>query len=796
MKKWLLDIGRNFLLGNNGTRANLVMDDPPPDYRRPTTPIVTLQLLIASLLGLFAFISFSILLRRFPKLYASRKYRIPSLPDWNEKSLFGWLPVLYRITDQQVLEYAGLDAFVLLGFFKMSIKFLSVCCFLSMTIISPIRYSFTGRYDDGNDGDGGNGTGTYYASSVLKELPIPEYDGGNEDAPERAEVYLWMYVVFTFFFTLLALYMLVEQTKIVVKTRQQYLGRQRAITDRTIRLSGIPMKLRNEQKLKQHIEGLKIGKVSSITICREWGSLNRLFHYRSLVLNVLELKISDCPSELRREQIYSEEHYTLRRRRNLDIEDAGESINEPPQSQDTYESENHRLFNEIQLKGRPTMRTGLFGWFGEKVDAIDYLTQQLNFIDEEIVKARQKHYSPTPTAFITMDSVANAQMAAQALLDPGVHCFIARLAPAPHDIKWDHVCLSRKERLAKSYSVTIFIGLCTIFLILPVSYLATLLNIKTITKFWSGLAKFLEGNEWALNIVTGLLPYIFTLLNVGIPYLYAHLTSKQGLVSHSEEELSLVSKNFFYVFVDLFLVFTLAGTASTYWGYLSDTTKIAYQLAASVKELSLFYVDLIILQGIGFFPIKLLLVGSLIGFPFVKITCKTPRQRREMFNPPIFNFGLQLPQPIVVLIITIIYSVMSTKILASGLVYFIIGYYVYKYQLVYATDHLPHATGKVWPLVFRRVIMGLLLFQLTMAGTLAGFQGGWVLSSCLFPLPLITISFLWDFEKNYLPLSQFIALSSIRENERDRANFPDSADVNDNFDYPYLVSPLEGPMLE
>ena len=62
--------------------------------------------------------------------------------------------------------------------------------------------------------------------------------------------------------------------------------------------------------------------------------------------------------------------------------------------------------------------------------------------------------------------------------------------------------------------------------------------------------------------------------------------------------------------------------------------------------------------------------------------------------------------------------------------------------------------------------MGLLLFQLTMAGTLAGYNNGWVLSMMLIPSPLITFSYLWDFEKNYIPLIKFIALSSIRDFER------------------------------
>ncbi|QLG73934.1 hypothetical protein HG535_0F04460 [Zygotorulaspora mrakii] len=757
------------------------------DFRKPTAQVVSAQLYTATLMGLFALLSFSLLLQKLPKLYASRRYKDNGslrLPSWEEGKLFSWLTVIYKIRDEQVLEYAGLDAFVFLGFFKMCIKLLSVCCVFSVCIISPIRYHFTGSYDDGDDNN-------HKLNILLKFVKRSSIPSGEDTQPEGARGYLWMYVIFTYFFTCLAIHLLVSQTVLVVNTRQAYLGKQNTVTDKTIRLTGIPIELRDPEALKNKIEQLKIGKVSSVTICREWGPLNRLFRYRENVILQLESKYAECPPEHRDREAYSE-NYNLQR----NTGELGSSPN--PISREvihTDDNEDDLLYPQKALQ-RPMMRTGFLKLFGPKVDAINHLEKQLRFIDQEISEARKKHYSATTTAFVTMDSVANAQMAAQAVLDHRVHYSIANLAPAPHDIKWENVCLSRKERLTKVYCVTAFIGLSSLFLIIPVSYLATLLNLKTISRFWPSLGALLKENKWAQNLVTGLLPtYLFTLLNIVIPYFYEYLTSRQGLVSHSEEELSLVSKNFFYIFVNLFLVFTLAGTASNYWGYLSDTTKIAYQLATSVKEFSLFYVDLIILQGIGVFPFKLLLVGSMIGFPFVKIKSKTPRQQRELYNPPIFNFGLQLPQPILILIITLIYSVMSTKILVSGLAYFFVGFYVYKYQLIFATDHLPHSTGKVWPLIYRRIMAGLLLFQLTMAGTLAGFESGWILSSCLFPLPFITCSFWWDFEKHYMPLGKYIALSSIREHEEEHTLVSSPADT-DTYDYPYLVHGLEGPILE
>lgn len=839
---------------------NLTGLDDGVDLRRPTARVAQVQLVIAAFLGLVAFLSFCVLRNSWEKLYASRFTRRRGLPELPRKTLFGWIPVVFRIKESDILEHAGLDAFVFLNVFRFAIKLLLIMGVLSVCIISPVRYHYTGRYDqgDGSDGDQGDGKDGGGGSDSLLFASSKHH---NDSAHYRP--YLWMYVAFTYIFTYFILNMLIRRTKYIVKVRQEYLGKQNSITDRTIRLSGIPPELRHEDKLKKHIEDLNIGKVSSITICREWRPLNRLFRQRKKVLYTLEDKWAEYLGPLSFKNTKgnipvrrNRESFRLERstrhapyqdddpdvtdnEEEEDNEDANMSLD--TSAEDDYRSiqEYSRFTAGINLFDapdqpydhiRPKVKTGFLGLFGKEVDAIDYYTNQLEVLDEEILRARQKHYPATPTAFITMDTAASAQMAAQAVLDPKVHHLITRLAPAPHDVIWDNIVLSRKERLFKLYAITIIIGIISVTLIAPVGYLATLLNPKTIRRFWPQLADFLERNEWARNTVSGLLPtYIFTFLNFAIPFLYVWLSSEQGFISHGDEELSAVSKNFFYIFVNLFLVFTTAGTASNYWGFLSDTTKLAYQLAQSLNELSLFYVDLIILQGIGMFPFKLLLIGSVLRFPFFKLGCKTPRDYRRLYKPPIFNFGLHLPQPILVLIITIIYSVFSTKILVSGLVYFIIGYYVYKYQLMYSVVHPPHSTGQVWPIVFRRIIVGVLIFQLTMTGTLAAFQDGYILAMTLIPLPLATMAVLWNFQKHYLPLSFFIALRAIYNAQRDNgeveANIGDGAftlsqptfvddEENDGdelipktqtvdetrekgqtYDYPYLVQPLDGPWI-
>lgn len=830
--------------------------DPFNQPYRSSSRIARVQIIISLLLGLSAFLIFSILRIKYPKIYVANfnhlnhnyvhsqsRQNLPKLPS---KSLFGWIPVLFNVNEQQVLEHAGLDAVVFLGFFKMCIKALTICVIFAITVISPIRYKFTGQVDL-PDYDHVNGSSIADSSLLLQPVTI------NKNHKKSYEKFLWMYTVFTYVFTFVITYCLFKQSMKIIDMRQSYLGKQNSITDRTIKILGIPPMLRDEEDLKRHINSLGIGEVDSVVIVKEWNNLNLLFKLRKKILRRVEVywveyfNFNGIVSK--NDMLNSTLHPNVRDLINMNGNSAPRSHSQsssyhdnptrhpgsPESSTSTLQrtaTNSSLLLDHItehmehdisdsagqlpllndELYKRPKMKKGLRGLFGAKIDAITYCTEKLELIDAEIIKARQREYPPSSTAFVTMKSVAQAQMIAQAVLDPKVNHLITTLAPSPHDIIWENLCLTRKERNTRIVIVTIAIGLLSVLLIYPVRYLSNFLNVKTISKISPKFGEFLKANPIAENFVTGLLPpYIFTFFNIVMPYFYIWISKKQGFTSHSDEELSSVSKNFFYIFVNLFLVFTLFGTAS-----LSDTTKIAYKLAASLKGLSLFYVDLIILQGLGIYPYKLLLLGNLIRFPFGNLFwCKTPRDYLKLYKPPDFNFGLHLPQPILILIITVTYSVMSTKILTAGLIYFIVGYFVSKYQLLYACVHPPHSTGKVWPLVFRRVILGVLIFQLTMVGVLA-LERAYLCASCLAPLPLLTLGLLWTFQKNYIPLSIFIALRSIENNQLpfhddeeehvgDVFSTPVSPgrvktlderrEVNQTYEYPHLIDNLDGPLI-
>jgi hypothetical protein len=107
--------------------------------------------------------------------------------------------------------------------------------------------------------------------------------------------------------------------------------------------------------------------------------------------------------------------------------------------------------------------------------------------------------------------------------------------------------------------------------------------------------------------------------------------------------MSLIKKNFFFTFFNLFLVFTVFGTAfsaiekaphkgegfrkgfNDIFRSLKDTTRFAYILATSLQGLAAFYINLVILQGLGLFPLRLLEFGSVTLYPIYLMGAKTPR---------------------------------------------------------------------------------------------------------------------------------------------------------------------------
>jgi calcium permeable stress-gated cation channel len=225
---------------------------------------------------------------------------------------------------------------------------------------------------------------------------------------ESNAAYLWAYLVFTYAFTALLSYFLLKQSSVVSKRRQEYLGSQSSVADRTIKISGIPHDLRTEDKLREFVQKLRIGDVSAVTICRDWRNLDELAAKREATLGKLE-----------EAYVTFEGRHLERDMRTLPVAQPDAEGHQRSLSSATTESQ--PLLNGHQRpkvrRRRPRMRLGPWGILGKEVDSIDYYTAKLQHMDQTLLEARKLGYPATSMAFVTFETVSGAVIIFRSLSD-------------------------------------------------------------------------------------------------------------------------------------------------------------------------------------------------------------------------------------------------------------------------------------------------------------------------------------------------------------------------------------------
>lgn len=730
-----------------------------PGYTKPEAQRgLGLQFLIAFSFGSASLISFSFCRRRLPQIYAARTLRKPGLPRLRTSPL-KWILDVLKVTDHEVLRFAGLDAFVYLMFFRAAIAVLWRLSLVSLLFIAPLHWYYLGQIDD-------------------DDLTI------NRNAAKRPNLfgdYVWVYVASTYIFTLICLRTMRYYTSQVVNVRQAYLGHQNSITDRTLRVSGIPKKLRSEQALREYFQTLFGADPESIILCRQWGRLDELFRKRKEIILKLEdhwatylgpdnPAFSSMLTPLLSEDTRTETNDIIDNENSYCVpESASQRSLDPSLVWSSTENGGIKTIAARMFpnRNRPMGRTKYGGLVGPRVDLIDHFERKLVGIDAEICEERSQAQfrSVTNMAFITFNSVAQCQLAAQSIFSPQPHTMVNCLAPAPNDIIWNNIYLKPKQRSVNNYIISLIVLLTVAFLIYPLTYLARFLDLEIIKKHFPELGSWLAGHKWMAALVTEVLPtYVFTIFNLIVPYFFSWLSRRQGFISKSDVELSTIGKNFFYVFINLFLIFTIESTIFSF-----SVDKMAKDFARWLIKLSSFYTNLILLQGIGITPFKLLQAGSIFQFPFIATRCRTARDYYDLYKPERINYGLALPTPLFIFIVVLTYSILRRRILLCGLIYFAASYFVFKYQLMYTMVHPQHSNAQLWTVILRRVYLGVAVFHLAMIGLLV-LQSEYQFAVLILPLLVLLLGFWYDFERYTRPLLEFVAIEALRQREIDLHN--------------------------
>ncbi|KAJ7715712.1 hypothetical protein DFH07DRAFT_361132 [Mycena maculata] len=729
-------------------------------------PWFTTQIVLATTIGLFSFLVFSYCRTRWPILFAPRTKLKGFSPHeaHAHQAFFGWILPTIRTSEFTVLQIVGLDAAVLLGFYKMSFKLFSVCAFFAVTILMPINWRNNKHLGDDEDWPDDKDdwpdllssrpiSSRHFALNGTTNSTVPGSDW--LDLISEANSYLSLYLVFTYLFTLLALYFIYKNYRRFIRSRQLFsLELVHSIPARTVMVTNLPRNLQGERPLAEYFENMNLS-VESVTVCREVGSLKDLIDKRTKALLALEAAWVSYVGNPSTVEEYDPEASGVMPL--VDIESGGGG--------------QQRLV--VPHRARPTLRPS---WFAPKVDALEYLEAQFKDIDERVRKRRMAKFKATGVAFVTFEKMSSAQVAIQAVCAPNPIQCTTYPAPEPRDIVWTNMTPSQLNIQTRDIFVLGMIALLFFTWLFPVTALASLLSYSEIKKTMPWLGRLIDSNDKVRAIVQNSLPSVAMItLNAMLPFILEGLTYQQGYRARSWVEYSLLKKYFLFLLINVVFIFLLASTyLQLVYELANFPAKIPEKLAKALQagRARNFFLSYVILQGFGIMPLQLLNLGVTIPRFFRLFVTRTPRDFAELNAPPMINYGIVYPQAILIFVITMLYSVTQPLILIFGAIYFGNAYIVYKYKLLFVFYKPYESQGQAWPITFVRLIWGVMIFLVFMTGffllqnTYASSKLSYAITVMLGPLILGTLLWSWYVHKAFRPLSDFVSLSSVCEVER------------------------------
>ena len=355
-------------------------------------------------------------------------------------------------------------------------------------------------------------------STPGEEPPPPPLDW--LDLISDANSYLSVHLIFTYLFTLLALYFIYKNYRRFIRSRQLFsLELVHSIPARTVMVTDLPNHLRGERPLAEYFENMGFS-VESVTVCREVASLKVLLDERTKALLALEnawVRYVGNPSSV--------EEY--------DPEDSAI----PPLVDVDVEGGSGRQTGRLVVphQKRPTMRPA---WFKPKVDALEYLEARFKEADE-LLKRRRKtgKFKATQAAFVTFEKMSSAvhlflpspikhthspqqQIAIQVAHAPNPLQCTTYPAPEPRDIVWSNMALSTATIRTRDAFVLATMGLLLFFWGFPTTALASLLSYEEIKRVMPWLGRLIDSNDKVRAIVQNSLPSAaMIMLNAMLPFM-------------------------------------------------------------------------------------------------------------------------------------------------------------------------------------------------------------------------------------------------------------------------------------
>ena len=388
----------------------------------------------------------------------------------------------------------------------------------------------------------------------------------------------------------------------------------------------------------------------------------------------------------------------------------------------------------VKEKDRETMRLPIFGWewmfpiplIGKKVDKIYYCRKEVARLNAEIEQdqANPEQFPLLNSAFIQFHHQAAAHMACQCIS----HHWPKQMAPRlveidPYDVIWDNMSIPWWQIYIRTAGVVTLVAAMVVLWVVPVAFTSAISQISKLVNLFQFLAFLNTLPQWLRSAIQGLLPpALLALLLFVLPFILRQLAKLQGNQSGTMVELSVQRYYFFFLFVQLFLVVSVAAAVPTILGLFKQGAdafaSIPEILALNVPNAANYFFAYMLLQALSVSAGALVQLGQLLQWfilgPVLDSTARS-KFRRQVKLPEV-KWGKFFPMYTNLACIGLIYSVISPLILIFNVITFSLFWFVYRYNSLYVTKFTRDTGGLLYPTALNYTFIGVYVMEIVLIG--------------------------------------------------------------------------------
>ncbi|EJD50636.1 hypothetical protein AURDEDRAFT_112230 [Auricularia subglabra TFB-10046 SS5] len=364
---------------------------------------------------------------------------------------------------------------------------------------------------------------------------------------------------------------------------------------------------------------------------------------------------------------------------------------------------------------------------GATVPSIDYYTAKLGLLTALVHEKRSRQheeFEPASTAFVTFVSPADARRALEALpthpRNP-LEC-VASLAPDYEDLDWARVMKrALKAEFVTDWIVNLGVWAFTCSWIFPVSLFISLFNLHNFYMFIPGLERYMERHKQQELAISSLLPTVLvSLLVIFVPMLLLLIGKKaHTIITLSKLHDRIMTRYHKFLTCNVLIFFCVGvGAMQSFLTSSSENGNLVSIISVSFSTAGPFYVGWFIFQTAMHSGLELGLCEStglpLLVYPGTK-AATTLRRREVGTRPRTFNFYYWLPNHVLVVTITILFSCLTPLVIPFAVLYFAVEVVVIKNQLLHVYSKKYENDGKIILIrIVRYSLDGVMLAQVVL----------------------------------------------------------------------------------